>query len=158
MKNKEIKELLIQNFMFTKKLALEASFEMLQTRCSKEEAITKIEKKTGDILASDTQGIYSDKIRLQQIREIDLLIDHYLRLLEIEGEDYPSLVINAYKNRQNYMTFLEQLKSAEKEVSRAAQETLGDRTDLAALSKIENATERIRAVGVNKIFNAKDER
>lgn len=158
MKNKQIKELLVQNFMFTKKLALDASFEMIQTGCNKEEAIAKIEKKTNDILASDTQKIYSDEIRRKQIKEIDLLIDHYLKLLETESEDYSSLVINAYQSRQSYMTFLEQLKSAEKEVSKAAQETLGDRADTATLSKIEKTTDRIRVAEIEKIFKTKDVR
>ena len=158
MKNKQIKELLIQNCMFTKKLALDASFEMKQTGCSKEEIIDKIQKKTNDILASDTQGIYSDEIRRKQIKEIDLLINHYLKLLETEGEDYSSLVINAYQSHESYMTFLEQLKSSEKEVSKAAQETLGDRADAATLSKIEKTTDRIRVAEVEKIFKAKDGR
>lgn len=158
MKNKQIKELLVQNFMFTKKLALDASFEMIQTGCNKEEEIAKIEKKTSDILASDTQKIYSDEIRRKQIKEIDLLIDHYLKLLETEGEDYSSLVINAYQSHQSYMTFLEQLKSAEKEVSKAAQETLGDRADTATLTKIEKTTDRIRVAEIEKIFKTKDGR
>jgi len=158
MKNKQTKELLVQNFMFTKKLALDASFEMIQTRCSKKEVIDKIEKKTNDILASDTQKIYSDEIRRKQIKEIDLLIDHYLKLLETEGEDYSSLVINAYQSHENYMTFLEQLKSSEKDVSKAAQETLGDRADTATLSKIEKTTDRIRVAEVEQIFKAKNGR
>lgn len=158
MKNKQIKELLIQNCMFTKKLALDASFEMIQTECSKEKAIAKIEKKTNDILASDTQKIYSDAIRRKQLQEIDMLIDHYLKLLETEGEDYSSLVINTYQSYESYMTFLEQLKSVEKEVSKAAQETLGDRADTTTLSKIEKTTDNIRMAEVEKIFKTRDER
>ena len=153
MKNKQVKELFIQNFMFTKKLALQAAFDMIKLERSREEVIVQIEEKTGNILASEeTQGIYSDEIRREQIKEIDLLIDHYCKLFATNGTDYSSLVANAYQNRQSYMAFVEQLKSVEKEVSKAAQQTLGDKTDTVALSRIEAATARIRMAEVEKIF------
>ena len=153
MRNKQVKELFIQNFMFTKKLALQAAFDMIKLERSREEVMVQIEEKTGNILASEeTQGIYSNDIRREQIKEIDLLIDHYCKLFETDGKDYSSLVANAYQNRQSYTAFVEQLKSIEKQVSKAAQKTLGDKTDTVALSRIEAATARIRMAEVEKIF------
>jgi hypothetical protein len=152
MKNKQIKELFIQNFMFTKKLALQASYDMIKMGRKRAEVITQIEEKTGDVLAAETRGVYSDEIRREQIKEINLLIDHYCKLLETEGRDYSYLVANAYKSRQNYTAFLEQLKSAEKQVTKAAQQTLGDQTDTVALSRMEETTARIRMAEIEKIF------
>jgi hypothetical protein len=153
MKNKQVKELFIQNFMFTKKLALQAAFDMINSERSREEVMVQIEEKTGKILASEeTQGIYSNEIRREQIKEIGLLIDHYCKLFETDGKDHSSLVAHAYQNRQSYTAFVEQLKSVEKQVSKAAQKTLGDKTDTVALSRIEAATARIRMAEVEKIF------
>ena len=153
MKNKQVKEVFIQNFMFTKKLALQAAFDMANLKQSKEEAMALVEEKTGNVLASEeTQGIYSNEIRREQIKEIDLLIDHYCKLFKTEGEDHSTLVANAYQTRSSYTAFVEQLKSAEKAVSKAAQQTLGDKTDTVALFRLEQATARIRLAEIEKIF------
>jgi hypothetical protein len=153
MKNKQVKELFIQNFMFTKKLALQAAFDMVKSKRSKEEVMVQVEEKTNDVLASEeTRGIYSNEIRREQIKEIDLLIDHYCKLFETEGEDYSTLVANAYRSRSSYTAFVEQLKSTEKAVSKAAQQTLGDKTDTVALFRIEQATARIRMAEIEKTF------
>jgi hypothetical protein len=152
MKNKQIRELFIQNYIFTKQLALQAALDILKKGLSREEVLARIESKTGDILASEAQEIYSNEIRRQQMKEIDLLIEHYRKLLESDGDDYSSFVSNAYQNGHSYSNFLEQLMAAEKKVSQAAQQTLGNKADPAALSRIEAATARLRMAEVEKIF------
>ena len=52
----------------------------------------KSRQKTKELLTSIPGGIYSDDIRRRQLKEIDLLIDHYSKLLNAEGRDYASLV------------------------------------------------------------------
>jgi len=153
MRNKQSRELFIQNYMFTKRHALDAVFKMLKKGLSIKDAVSGIEDKTRALLtAPETQGIYSETIRQQQMNEIDLLFDHYNKLLGAEGEDYVALARNAYGSRQNYFIFHEQLKSAEKKVSDAARQTLGSKADVAALLKIEKATEEIRQSQIEKIF------
>jgi Fe2+ transport system protein B len=152
MKNKQMRELFIQNYIFTKQLALQAAFDILKKGQSREEVLARIVSKTGDILASEAQEIYSNEIRREQMKEMDLLIDHYRKLLESDGDDYSSFVANAYQNGHSYSIFLEQLMAAEKKVSQAAQQTLGDKADTAALSRIEAATARLRMAEVEKIF------
>jgi hypothetical protein len=126
---------------------------MLKKGLSREDAISRIEDKTRALLtAPETQGIYSETIRQQQMDEIDLLFDHYSKLLSAEGEDYDDLVRNTYGNRQNYLVFHEQLKSIENKVSDAARLTLGSKADMDALLRIENATEEIRQSQIEKIF------
>jgi Fe2+ transport system protein B len=154
MKNKQAKELFIQNFMFTKKLALQATYDMLKNGRSLEEVMAQIKEKTDTVLETETEGIYSDSIRQEQMKEIDLLIDHYSRLLKTDGKDYIPLVVNAYQNRQNYTAFLKQLETAEKNVSKAAQLTLGDQTDTAALARLEDALARARLAEVDHIFGS----
>jgi hypothetical protein len=154
MRNKQSRELFIQNYMFTKRLALDAAFKMLKKGLSREDALSGIEDKTRVLLtAPETQGIYSETIRQQQLNEIDLLFDHYRKLLGAGGEDYFGLTRNAYGSRQNYSIFHEQLKSAETRVSDAARQTLGSKADVDALLRIEKATEDIRQSQTEKIFD-----
>jgi len=149
---KRARETFTLNFMFTKKLALEAAFNMIKKEINKEEAITQIKDKTSQILASDKKGIYSVKIRQKQMREIELLIDHYYRLFNAEGKDYPSMVKNAYGTRKDYTVFLKQLEQVEKEVNRAATQTLRTSSAPDIVSKMEEATDRMRAAEVERIF------
>lgn len=149
---KRARETFALNFMFTKKLALEAAFNMIKKEINKEEAMTQIKDKTSQILASDKKGIYSIKIRQKQMREIELLIDHYYRLLSAEGRDYPSMVKNAYGTRKDFTGFLKQLEQVEKEVNRAATQTLRTSSAPDIVSKMEEATDRMRAAEVERIF------
>ncbi len=151
---KRAREIFTTNFLFTKKLALEAAFDTITKNQSKQEAMARIKDKTGQVLASDKKGIYSIKIRQRQMKEIDLLIDHYWKLLNAEGKDYASMVRNAYRTREQYSAFLEQLKITEKEVNRAARQTLKTTTALGIIAKMEETAEQIRMARVEKIFGA----
>ncbi len=150
---KRAREVFTLNFMFTKKLALEAALDMIKKGQKKSEAMTEIESKTNNLLVSDKKGVYSERIRQKQLKEIDLLTDHYLKLLEAEGKDYGALVKNAYKTRENYTIFLNQLKKAEKEVNRAALQTL-DKSEIAheITSGMEKAVDRMRQAEAEKVF------
>ena len=150
---KRSREIFALNFLFTKKLALEAAFYMIKDGQSKEEAMTRIKEKTKEILASDNKEIYSQKIRQKQLKEMGLLIDHYRKLLEAEDKDYASMMRNAYQTRENYSAFLARLKQAEKEVNTAAQQTVRATAASDLVLKMEKATERIRAAQAEKIFS-----
>lgn len=153
MRNKQSREVFVQNYMFTKRQALEAAFKMLKKGLSREKVLASFEAQTRSLLsAPGTREIYSESIRRQQMAEMNLLLDHYGRLLKAQGKDYASLVKSAYRDRQNYANFHEELVSAEKKVSDAAQQTLGQKADVAALLRIENATEEIRQAQIEKIF------
>jgi hypothetical protein len=149
---KRAREAFALNFMFTKKLALEAAFNMVKKEINKEEAMAQIKDKTSQILASDKKGIYSIKIRQRQMREIDLLIDHYYKLLNAEGKDYATMVKNTYKDQKDYAAFIGQLEQIEKEVIRAATQTVGSSSASGIASKMEETTERIRRVEIETIF------
>ena len=153
MRNKQNREVFIQNYLFTKQHALEAAHKMLKKGISREEAFSRVRDQTRALLtAPETQGIYSDNIRQQQLKEIDFLFDHYLKLLGAEGRSYDALIRAAYASRQAYLEFHEQLKSVEKNVSDAARQTLGPKADDNALLRIEKTTEEIRQNQIEKIF------
>jgi len=154
LKFRRAREAFTLNFLFTKKLALEAAFDMIDKGKTKEEVLARIENKTGDILDSDTKGIYSENIRRRQMEEINLLIEHYCKLLQAEGRDYASLVKNAYQTEENYTAFLQRLKLVEKEVNRAAKQTVRTKTASAMVSKMEKTTEWMRMAEAEKIFGS----
>ena len=155
MRNKQNREVFIQNYLFTKQHALEAANKMLKKGISREEALSGVRDKTRALLtAPETQGIYSEGIRQQQLNEIDLLFDHYHKLLGADGREYDTLIRTVYGNRQSYLVFHEQLISAEKKVSDAARQTLGSKTDDDALLRIEKMTEEIRQIRIEKIFES----
>jgi hypothetical protein len=151
-KLKHSREIFTQNQMFTKKMALEAALDMQKKQMSKAAVMGQIQSKTKELVSTVPGGIYSDDIRQQQLKEIDLLIDHYRKLLNAEGRDYASLVTSAYSSAAEYNLFFDQLKMAETGVMEAARRTLGSQTDVATAEKIESITENMRAAEVNKIF------
>ena len=153
MKGREQRDLFVQNFMFTKNMALQAAFDIVGQKHTRDQAISQIKARTDEVLASpEVKGLYSEGIRSRQLIEIDLLIDHYCKLLQTEGKDYIALVIGAYQNKAAYTNFITQLKAAEKDVADAARETLGTKADEEALAKLDSATDRIRAKAANMIF------
>lgn len=152
------REICAQNLLYTKKLALEAARAMMREGQSRKAVMSRIEERTSSVLASVDKGIYSEEIRRKQIEEMDLLIDHYCTLLEAEGEDYASLVMNGYRTQSNYTEFLGKLSEAEKQVTLAASKTLGTQTDPEKLSRMEESTERVRMAEVERIFGTKSPR
>ncbi|MDI6815468.1 MAG: NF038143 family protein, partial [Dehalococcoidales bacterium] len=120
----------------------------------RQDVLAWIDDKTTNILASDKQGVYSERIRRKQMNEINLLIDHYLKLLKAEGKDYESLVKDAYQTQDNYEAFLHELTVAEKAVNRAAIQTVGKtETALELISKMETVTNEIRRKEAEEIFS-----
>ena len=151
---KRANETFVLNFLFTKKLALDAARDIIKEGQSRQGVLAGIDDKTRNILTSDKMGIYSEKIRRQQMNEINLLLDHYLKLLEAEGKSYKSLVKNAYQTQDDYRTFLQQLTAAEKAVNRAAIQTVGKTEEASELvSRMEEATEMVRTAEAEKIFS-----
>ena len=153
MRSKEQRETFAQNLMFTKKMALEAAFEMLKKGQTKEAAMRRIASETQSLLSSIPNNVYSDVIRQEQLAEIDLLIDHYCKLMQAEGSDYVALVADAYQTREDYAVFQDQLTLAESAVTRAARDTLGNQTDDQMAGRIETATDKIRQQEVETIYS-----
>ena len=151
---KRASETFALNLLFTKRLALDAARDILNQGQSRQEVLAQIEDRTSDILATDKEGVYSDKIRRKQMDEISLLLDHYLKLLDAKGDNYESLVKNAYPTQDDYKAFLHELTRAEWAVNRAAIQALGKtETAYEVISEIEKTTEGIRTGQVEKIFS-----
>ena len=155
MKSKETREVFAQNVLFTKKMAMQAAFDMLKKDQSRETAMEQIRTKTREMIATIPGGIYSDEIRQAQLKEIELLIDHYCQLLNSDGDDYDSLVFNAYQTPERLTEFFERLQKAEESVGRAARSTLGDDADTTTLERLNSALRNTRLKVTEKIFNTR---
>ena len=153
MRSKEKKEVMIQNLLFTKEAALKAALEMSLEGLSREEALGPIKEKTRGLLTSVQEGLYSEDIRRNQLKEITLLTEHYGKLIGAEGEEYGDLIRNAYPSLTNYLAFLDQLRQAEKEVNTAALNTLGTRGNPGLVTGMEEALDGLRRRSALKIFN-----
>jgi hypothetical protein len=152
LKFKRAREIFTLNFLFTKKLALQGAFDMVKKGQSREDVLRQIRDRTSQILASDKEGIYSIKIRQKQMREMELLLDHYFRLLNADGKDYGSMVKHAYRTRQDFAAFVKELEGIEKEVNRAASQTVGTASAPDIVSRMEETAGRLRATQVETIF------
>ena len=139
-----------ENFLFVKKLALDVSLDINKGE-DRQNRAAKIEDEIKDRLTS--QNLYSWEIHQKQIAEVNLLIDHYCKLLNAEGKSYESLVKNAYQTQDNYKAFLRQLTSAEKAIDRAVIKTLGETEEIGEeIAKKRRIIDEIRAKGIDKIF------
>ena len=152
LKFKRAREIFTLNFLFTKKLALQGAFDMVKKGQSREDILGQIRDRTSQILASDQKGIYSNKIRQKQMREMELLLDHYFRLLNAEGKDYGSMVRHAYRTPQDFAAFVKELEGIEKEVNRAASQTAGTASAPDIIAKMEETAGRLRKAQVETIF------
>jgi len=111
------------NFLFTKKLALEAAVQVIggQTEATQ---MRIIETRTRMLLQGRTRPYYTQAIRRKQLIEIELLIRHYVALLKSSATSYGAMIRDVYPDRNSYTSFLKRLQQVEREVLAASATTL----------------------------------
>ncbi|MCF8111831.1 MAG: NF038143 family protein [Desulfobacteraceae bacterium] len=152
MRTKERRELFIRNYLYTKIMALEGARDVELGEIDRQGAIERIRGKTDEALAAESRDIYSEDIREKQMEEIELLMDHYIKLLKAKGSDYAELVRQAYPEREDYRRFLDSLKKAEEAVVEAATRTMGDKVDPDAMATLRQETDRIRKNSIENLY------
>jgi len=85
---------------------------------------------------------------------LKVLLNHYGDLLMSEGSSYTSMVRSVYKNRTNYLLFLNSLGEAEKRFDRAFKPHMDKKTEGVnhIVSQIEACTTKLRREEAAKIF------
>jgi hypothetical protein len=144
-----------KNLLFTKKLAFDASENILGGR-ERTWEIREIEIKTNEILRKDRQGVYTAAIQQQQLFEIELLIDHYLQLLKTDQSSYAKVLTSAYPSKGKYLNFLNRLHRAEAEIIQASIDSIrgGTKKERRAwFLKIKETTKNIRMAEADKIYS-----
>jgi hypothetical protein len=110
-------------FMFPRQLAMQAAGGFSADN-SKASMTASIETEIKNWLANhklDSQ----DSVKAQK-GTVDLLIDHYVRLLQAEGESYYDLIQNAYLTREKFEAHLHDLTNAENIMDQAILAKVGD--------------------------------
>jgi hypothetical protein len=147
----------VDNFLFTKQLALRGALDLAYGDVNREQVRARIVDETDRLLRETPRDLYAEPIRDAQLAEIELLLDHDLRLLAVEGRKADDLIRAAYPLRSEYEAHLELLLERERAVSRAAMETLGSRADPSLAPRMHAACERIRAKETGRIYGDADD-
>ena len=113
-----------ETFMFPRKLALQAARDLSAGK-ARGAIDPQLETEIKNWLAA-LQLDSPDLIKAQK-ETVDLLIDHYVKLLQAEGESYYDLIQNAYSSREAFEAHLRDITAAENEVNRAILARVGDR-------------------------------
>lgn len=153
---RKIRSLTRKNLLFTKKLAFDASKEIFQGRDRALET-GSVDMKTRQVLSREGKGFYTEKIRRRQLQEVEVLIDHYLGLLNSDGNNYEEMVKAAYPSRKEYLSFIQRLEEKEREVIQAALATVrkGSKKErLAWFAKVRDTAEEVRLEELERIFPA----
>lgn len=123
-----------ETFMFPRILALQTARDRCgdNTEASADRSHENEIKNWLAALKLDSQDLV-----LAQAETVDLLTDHYVKLLQAEGESYDDLIQNAYSSRENFEAHLRQIAAAENKVDRAILAKVGDNAAVKEKLKLE---------------------
>jgi len=116
-----------ETFMFPRELALQAARDFPEGQI-RADLDARLEAAIKNWLA-DLKLDSPDLIRAQK-ETVELLIDHYVRLLQAAGESYYDLIQNAYSSRAGFEAYLREITAAENKVDRAILARAGDKPAL----------------------------
>lgn len=138
-------------FLFPRKLALKGALNTLNG-VDRKEILSQIEDDMKHWLVS--LSLYSERLHRKHMDEIDLLVNHYSRLLRAEGNDYSGLIKDAYQARESYEAYLHRLSTAEQEVDQAIAEIQGETREIMERLRVERVqVGELRTKEVNQVFS-----
>ncbi len=144
-----------KNLLFTKRIAFDAAKEIAGGG-SHATQVRLVEIKTKKLLDKERKGYYTEKLRRKQLHEIELLIDHYLNLLNSKGKNHAELVKAEYPSKEKYVSFLNRLQRAEQGVIQAAITSMkkGSKQERVAwFTRLTTASKEARGEEVEQIFS-----
>ena len=98
--------------------------------------------------------LFSERLLRGHMEQINLLMDHYVRLFQAEGRTYPELVRNAYKTRESFMDYFRRLATTEQEVDAAIGEIHRGTPEIWQRLRAEQAqVEELRIKEIERIFS-----
>jgi hypothetical protein len=116
-----------KHFLFPRQLAIDAAQRLLHGH-EKAAENSQVAAEIQNWLSS--LNLYSLQLAQAQQRAVDLLIAHYGKLLNAEGNSYDELIENAYSAREAYEAQVRELTAAEAEIDRAVIEKAGNNEKL----------------------------
>ncbi|MGD8469853.1 MAG: NF038143 family protein [Desulfobacterales bacterium] len=112
-----------ETFMFPRKLALEGA-RSLSAGENRAAIDLHLEGEIKSWLVA--HRLDSQDLVQAQKESVNLLMDHYLKLLQAEGESYYELIEHAYASRENFETHLRQIAATENKVDQAILAKVGE--------------------------------
>jgi hypothetical protein len=146
-----------KNLLYTRQLALEAARNIIDGQ-ERGWQIRRIEIKTRESLDRDKSGQYTEKIRRKQLGEIELLITHYIALINSGKLRYPEMLKAVYPSKGNYVHFLNELRKWEAEVIQAAVTTTRKGTKKQRrkwFEKVQTITREARTSEADRIYGGR---
>jgi len=137
-------------FLFPRKSALHGTLDVLKGD-DRKQVFSRVEEDIRQWLMS--LKLYSERLLRGHMEQITLLIDHYIKLFQAEGNSYPKLVRNVYKTQDQFMGYLQRLVAAEQEVDEAVAEIHGGTPEIWERLRAEQVqVEALRKKEVQHIF------
>jgi hypothetical protein len=137
-------------FLFPRKTALHGTLNVLKGD-DRKQVLSGVEEDMRQWLIS--LKLYSERLLRGHMEQIHLLMDHYIKLFQVEGNSYPELVRNAYKTQDQFMGYLQRLVAAEQEVDAAVAEIDGGTPEIWGRLRAEQIqVEALRKKEVQRIF------
>ncbi len=143
-----------KNLLFTKRLAFQAACEVNRGQ-ERATAFRFVEIRTREILDKDSRGLYTDKVRKKQLQEIELLLDHYLKLMLAGGASYGERLRAAYPTRRAYEAFLDRLEDAEAQVLNASKSSLrrgSKRQRVGWFDRVRDISTKVRRAHLDRVY------
>ncbi len=106
----------VRYFMFPRKTAIRVAQALLQ---EEQRAILLAQAKEDTRTWLASLGFYSNEICRAQMEVVLLLVEHYLKLLQSEGDYYHLLIRNAYASQDAFEKIIDQISRAEQTLERA---------------------------------------
>ena len=111
-----------KHFMYPRQLALEAARALSE---QEEQSAIPAHFEEDVSLWLNELKLFSPELVQAHLNLIDVLVEHYLKLLSAEGDAFYLLVEHAYQNRENFTAFIDHITAAEKAVDEKVIEKLG---------------------------------
>jgi hypothetical protein len=139
-----------EHFMFPRKRAIDAAQALAQGQTAAD-VFEQVENDTRAWLNS--LDLYTPGLLQAQVNAIQLLVDHYGRLLREEGYSVYALIKAAYQTRENLQGFYDQLTATEAEIDRELLAKMGESDKLKEkIAAEQNQLEERRAKIIEEIF------
>jgi len=131
-----------ENYMIARKRALDEALAVIQTQ------------KTADIKWLAGLSKLPEDVHEPNQKLFELLVSHYADLMRVEGDTIESLVQSTYRNRTNYLLFINQLNQIERNLNVALKPHLTDSVDGVdeIVGKMEIYSEKLRRNHAETVF------
>lgn len=151
---KEKRDFTEKHLLF-KRMALEAAFHTVESgkpEENKQEMHSKLKE-----FWFQNQQIESGQLYERLVKMIDLLLEHYIRLMKTGERDYGMMIRKAYGLRADYQNFFDRMERVEAEIDRALVEALGLKWPDLYMQIKQRSIKEVRSREVRETFKGLDQ-